>query len=238
MNKIKKICICHYTPLKERKEYMIKQCKKYDIYNKLIFLEKFDREKIPVNLLNLFDENKLKKCEISLFLKHIHSMGKIMEDNYGIILEDDTIFKDNFIEKFNNILMKIPENFDILYTGVFPFYNYYKKINKKDNPIPKNAKKFGNLYEMKNTIVFPWTGNNKGTDFYIISKKCCKMFLEYFKKIIINKQKINLPIDHFMGQFLYNKKANVYWSDEEITIHGSWGEGFNKNAFFKNSMGH
>ena len=238
MDEIKKICICHYTPLKERKKFMIEQCQRYKIDDKLHFIEKFDRENIPENLVNLFDEKKLKKCEISLFLKHINAMGKIVNDDYGIIMEDDTIFKDEFNKKFNNLTKILPQDFDILYVGVFPFYEYYKKKYNRENPIPDNAKKVGNFYDMKNTIVFPWTGNNKGTDFYIISKKCCKIFLDYIKFLMINKQKINLPIDHFMGIFLFNKKANIYWGNEEISIHGSWGEGYNKNCVFKNSMGH
>lgn len=238
MDKINKLCVCHYTPLQERKKFMTEQCKKYKINEKLIFIEKFDRENIPECLLNLFDEKKLKKCEISLFLKHINAMGKIVSDDYGIIMEDDTIFKERFIEKFNNLTNILPPNFDVLYVGIFPFYDFYKKKYNRDNPIPKNTEKVGEFYDMKKTIVFPWTGNNKGTDFYIISKKCCKMFLDYFKYLMINKQKINLPIDHFMGLFLFDKKANIYWSDQEISIHGSWGEGYNKNCVFKNSMGH
>ena len=107
--------------------------------------------------------------------------------------------------------------------------------NSNKHPIPENAKTFGKFKDMKNTTVFPWTGNNKGTDFYIISKTCCEQFLNFIKNTIKTKNKINSPIDHFMGQFLY--KSNVYWSSEEITIHGSWGDGWNyNNAVFKNSM--
>ena len=46
MDQIDKIYICHYTPLIERKEYMLEQCKKYKINDKLIFIKKFDREHI------------------------------------------------------------------------------------------------------------------------------------------------------------------------------------------------
>jgi len=237
MNYDNNIFICHYTPLTERKEFMTTQCKKYNIDNKLTFIEKFDRENIPQIYLNIFDHTKLKMCEISLFLKHINAMKKIYDSkyDYGIVMEDDVIFKDNFINNYNDITNKIPDDFDILYVGFFPFLKDWRIRNiTNKHPIPDNSKSIGKFKDMKNISVFPWTGNNKGTDFYIISKKCCKLFLDFIKNTIKNNDKINSPIDHFMGQFTY--KSNVYWTSEEITIHGSWGEGWNNNAIFKNSM--
>ena len=39
---IDKINICHYTPLKERYEYMNKQSEKYNIKDKLLFITEYD----------------------------------------------------------------------------------------------------------------------------------------------------------------------------------------------------
>ena len=239
MELFKKIYICHYTPLKDRKQHMIEQCKKYKILEKLDFIEEFDRDILQVNHLTLFNTQKLKLCEISLFLKHIRAMEKIVAsgENAGIIMEDDVIFKDNFIDNFKHIMREIPPDFDILYTGFFPFIKEYQHHMKKSYPIPADAKTFGSFKDMKNVLVFPWSGNAKGTDFFIISKKCCLKFINFIN-MLKNKpdKKISIAIDWFMGQFLYYAKANVYWCDKEITIHGSWGEGWNKNAVFKNSM--
>ena len=236
-DKFDKFYICNYTPLKERKQFMIEQNTKYNLQNKLHFINEFDRENIPNKFLDIFDTSKLKLCEISLFLKHIEGMRLIHESNkeFGIIMEDDVVYKDNFFNNFNQKYDIFPDDFDILYIGVFPFNKYFKERGTRNNTVPDNSYKVGSLYNMKKVEVFPWTGNNKGTDFYIISKKCCEMFISIIKNCMVNKKKINLPIDHFMGQLTFNKDSNIYWSKDEITCHGSWsGEG--GLNMFKNSM--
>tara|TARA_B100001094_G_scaffold288503_1_gene304775 strand:- start:292 stop:1023 length:732 start_codon:yes stop_codon:yes gene_type:complete len=236
INNFDKFYICHYTPLKERFNYMNNQCKKYNIQEKLVFIKEYDREKLSENDTEYFDKNKLKMCEISLFLKHIQAMKLIIESKkeYGIIMEDDVIFKDNFINNFNELMKNFPETFDVIYTGVFQFYKEYKKHSNCENPILKSINSIGNLCNMDKIIVFPWIGNNKGTDFYIISKKACIKFISYIEKIKKDKNKIKSPIDHFMGIFFYNN-GNVFWGNKEITLHGSYSI-FNINGLFENSM--
>ena len=236
INNFDQLYICHYTPLKERYEYMNNQCKKYNIQEKLLFITEYDREKLSENDTIYFDKNKLKMCEISLFLKHIKAMKNIIdsEKEYGIIMEDDVIFKDNFINNFNELTKTFPETFDIIYTGVFPFYKEYKKYSNCENPIFKSNITIGNLHNMNNITVFPWTGNNKGTDFYIISKNACNKFILFIEKIKNNGNKIIHPIDHFMGLFFYHN-GNVYWGNQEITLHGSCCN-YVPNGIFKNSM--
>ena len=242
MNKFNKIYVCNYTPLKERKENMIQQCKQYNIEEKLHFIHKYDREHIPIKLLQVFDTNKLKMAEISLFMKHMCSMSDIVESNapYGIIMEDDVIFKDNFLENFNKIALEFPKDFDILYVGVFPFKKEFAKQMKKSQPIPKNAKRVGAFRDMSNTTVFPWTGNNKGTDFYIISNMGCKKFIHLFNLWARGEKKIRTPIDHYMGQMMLANKGNIWWCDREITIHGSYkirgGQDREDGAKFKSSI--
>jgi GR25 family glycosyltransferase involved in LPS biosynthesis len=153
---------------------------------------------------------------------------------YGIIMEDDVIFKDNFINNFNDLTKISPETFDIIYMGTFPFYEYYKKYSNCENPIFKSNNSIGNLCNMDNITVFPWTGNNKGTDFYIISKKACIKFILYIEELKKYNKKISTPIDHFMGVFFYNN-GNVFWGNKEITLHGSISH-YTYNGIFKNSM--
>ncbi len=226
MNKFDKIYVCHYTPLKERKEHMIEQCKKYNIEKNVIFVHKYDQEHIPKKILNVFDTNALKMSEISLFLKHMYCMGGILQSNkpYGIIMEDDVIFKDNFLNNFNKITAELPKYFDILHVGVFPFKKEFIKQKKRLQPIPKNANKIGYFRDMSDTMVFPWTGNNKGTDFYIISNSGCKKFMQLFNYWARNKKKIHIPIDCYIGQMMLPTKTSIWWCDREITLHGSYSE--------------
>ena len=72
---------------------------------------------------------KLKLSEISLFTKHIDGMKSIIESNYeyGIIMEDDCIFEEMFLEYLIKYITNLPINFDIVYPGFFPFLKYYKQ---------------------------------------------------------------------------------------------------------------
>jgi GR25 family glycosyltransferase involved in LPS biosynthesis len=254
LNKIGNIYVCHYTPLKERKENMISQCKKYNLINKLVFIEDYDRENLDQEVLTTFNtkyiplniniglyprpERGLKLCEISLFMKHLRSMFLISKSNYnwGIIMEDDVIFKDDFDINLNKILEQLPTDFDILYTGFFPFIDYFRKVSAIDNPIPKGVEKIGYFYNMSKVVVFPHTFNNKGSDFYIISKNCCKKILNYIKKVQDTNNRICNPIDMFLGNYLFNTNSNVYWTDLVITLHGSWDYGLKNTEIFNNSM--
>tara|TARA_Y100000768_G_scaffold36911_2_gene24139 strand:+ start:9474 stop:11024 length:1551 start_codon:yes stop_codon:yes gene_type:complete len=229
----KKIYVCHYTPLKERKESFIRQSEKINIEEMVIFLEKNDRERIDRNNLNIFDTNKLKMSEISLFLKHLDGMKMILSDdnnNYGILMEDDCIFKENFLHYLIEYMKSLPKEFDIIYPGYFPFSDYYKQCTGNINPISDEMIGVNRyFYNMTNKMVFPWTGNNKGTDFFIISKKCCKLILDDIEKKRRLNEKMSKPIDHYLGTFLFNNKANVYWTNDNIVEHGSL-------TIFKNSM--
>lgn len=238
MNYNGKIYICHYTPLSERFEYMNNQSIKYNIQDKLLYIKEHDREVLKMCDIDVFNVQKLKYCEISLFMKHIQCYKNILDANedYGIVMEDDVIFKDNFINNYNNITTKLPEEFDVIYLGVFPFVKEYKSFhaNRYSYPTESSTKKIENLFDMTNISVFPWTGNNKGTDFYIISKTGCKKILSFIQHLSKNNIKISDPIDHFMGKCFY-KHGIVYWSDSDITLHGSTCK-YITNGIFKNSM--
>jgi GR25 family glycosyltransferase involved in LPS biosynthesis len=148
------------------------------------------------------------------------------DDDFGIIMEDDCVFLDNFTTHLDNILNNMPVSFDILYTGVFPFYKH------KPNPVPQDRISDKMFYDMKDVQVFPWTGNNKGTDFYIVSKKMCKRLISAFN----STSQISIPVDHWLGQICYNMKCDVFWYRDEFTSHGSWGDGNGINAIFGNSL--
>lgn len=226
------IHVCHYTPLQERKSFFIKQSIKYNILDKVKFLENNDRECLSSNYINNFDISKLKLSEISLFTKHIDGMKSIIEGNYeyGIIMEDDCIFEERFLEYLTKYITNLPINFDIIYPGFFPFLKYYKQYSGNNHPIKNDMTEINKyFYDMTDICVFPWTGNNKGTDFYIISKNGCKLILDKFEKNKSSNGKISQPIDHYMGTMLSRMRAKVYWTKIDIVSHGSL-------TIFKNSM--
>jgi GR25 family glycosyltransferase involved in LPS biosynthesis len=182
--------------------------------------------------LKVFDTNKLKLSEISLFMKHLNGMETILKSQYtyGILMEDDCIFKNNFLHYLQEYVMHLPLDFDVIYPGYFPFSKYYTQYTGNKSPIRDTTIKVNNyFYDMTNQIIFPWTGNNKGTDFYIISKKCCQFLLNEVEKIKNTNDKISQPIDHYIGTKLSINKAKVYWVQNDIVEHGSL-------TIFNNSM--
>ena len=78
-----------------------------------------------------------------------------------------------------------------------------------------------NLFiDMSKIILFPWTGPNKGTDFYIIDNEMCKQFVRFYDNCPENE--IRHPIDHFMGLFtLYKTKLKSHWTPFSLITHGS-----------------
>ena len=57
------IYVIHYTPLKERKTFLLNELNKHSL--NYYFIEDYDREKLSNNDLKIFDTNKEKK--VSLF---------------------------------------------------------------------------------------------------------------------------------------------------------------------------
>jgi GR25 family glycosyltransferase involved in LPS biosynthesis len=220
------IHICHYTPLHERKSFFKEQIERLSLQLQPNFIQDYDREVMTNTHRDKF--SKIADAERSLFLKHMKCLENIQshEEDFGIIMEDDCIFRDDFSTHLDKILKNMPVGFDILYTGVFPFYK------QNPNPVPLDRISDKLFYDMKDVQVFPWTGNNKGTDFYIVSKKMCRCLIDTFN----STAQISIPIDHWLGQVCYNMKCNVFWYREEFTIHGSWGDGNGVNAAFSNSL--
>lgn len=222
------IYVCHYTKLKDRKIAFDNQLAKFNLTNNTTFITDYDYEELQDNELQYFDVQTLTLKEISLFVKHIQSWKNIVSSgkDYGIVMEDDCIFNENFVDDFNNLLINYPEKFDILYTGVYPFYDF------NPHPVPSNTELISNFYNMSNINVFNWTGNNKGTDFYIISKNFCQRLINFsldnsdktffFTDKTTRSSKINIATDWWMGQVSNMLKANVYWLNTEITKHGSF----------------
>jgi GR25 family glycosyltransferase involved in LPS biosynthesis len=230
-----KFYICHYTPLQKRFLIQKNHFDKLGIKN-YEFVTNFDRENIPEADLKKFGNN-LKMSEISLFIKHIESMRKIINENqqYGVIMEDDAILRSNFIENLSFIEKNVPDNFGIIYCGYYQFvkeylqrcsqlketpHHIFKIMNREQ--VYNNAYKSSLFEDMSNIILFPWTGPNKGTDFYIIDNEMCKKFVHYYDNCIENG--IKHPIDHFMGLFTYHNKLKNYWTPFSLITHGSLGQ--------------
>lgn len=126
--KIKNIYIIHYTKLISRKQNMIYELKRnfLDRFFKINWVDNFDRENIKedkikescifnVNILNRF----MTLPEIANGLAHVDTIEKIRDgnDEMSIVLEDDTVFKEDFIHHLYHILNNLPMDFDSICLG-------------------------------------------------------------------------------------------------------------------------
>lgn len=129
--------ILHYKPLTERKANIIKQMLNLGFEN-YFFYEDYDAENIDNNVIDkYYDRNMmpkkakdayglqineikdLNKRQMSLNMK----FGKVFEifskfdDEYFLILEDDVLFCENFVEKFDDYFNRCPKDWDVIYMG-------------------------------------------------------------------------------------------------------------------------
>lgn len=133
-----KIYIIHYTKLKDRYENIhpfLKNCKiPYE------FITDYDQETLSDDIIekyylsdeslfnnktnNLWDSNihkfrVLNKPEISCTIKHLIAIKKLSEEcsNFGLILEDDVVFYENFNDRYKYCMSMTPSNWDSIFLG-------------------------------------------------------------------------------------------------------------------------
>lgn len=130
MQKYPNIYITHYSKLAERKKRIQNDLSSWPANIEII--EEFNKEDITKEIKEKYklkdkthyasqlkdlnrksiDSEILSDSEISLTLKHLYAYKKIIDnkEEYGLVLEDDAIPKDNFIKKFSDNLKTPPLN--------------------------------------------------------------------------------------------------------------------------------
>jgi glycosyl transferase family 25 len=156
----------------------------------------------------MFSEN-FDNSQIAISLSHFYAYKQI-SDKYecALIFEDDVVLSDNFIDKLNNYMSQLPENFDMLFIG-----DGCNLHIENDKLIPNK-----NIYEK---CLYPtsWGGDgaSRCCDSYIISKNCANKLCEYIKK----SNKINLPIDWWLNVASRDNIFKVYWAEPTIVTQGT-----------------
>lgn len=134
------------------------------------------RERLMVNRFS-----KLRNGEIGVFISHLRIFKKILENNYpmALIFEDDAIFCEDFVLKFNNLLNNIVPDTDILYVGGRFESNYSMRDGTMIN----------DTIIRHNSINNNWLGSSMDKDrtmhAYIISNKLAKKCLDIFHSTTI-----------------------------------------------------
>lgn len=170
---VSKIYIIHYNKLVNRKNYLINYFNQNNIKN-YDFRELYQRENLTNEIKDkYFKLNNLNSSQICITIEHIETYREIVntsinDDDWYLILEDDAIFCDDFVNQLNKYLLDVPK--DAEYLDISDFFI----INSQDMWVRNNA-----------------TRTNCA---YLINKKTCSKLLPTiipFEKAIdheLNKQ--------------------------------------------------
>lgn len=127
INSVDKIYVCHHTELVERKKFIIEHLSKYELEYE--FVTDYLPNEINLDeLQNIYPKingyipaymRKLSINEISLILKHYKIWNEFEQNselNSILVLEDDVVFIDDFIDKMN-MYIKRDINYDFIFVG-------------------------------------------------------------------------------------------------------------------------
>lgn len=192
------IYICHWTKLTERKINILQQLHSIGV-NNFSFVELYDKDhldktEIEKEYPNVFkltkrDKRYLKLSEISLLLKHCWCLKNAKEKNYEsiMILEDDVVFENNFVELFNSYKKQLPIDWDILWTGTCCNLHANKNSNK-------------NIFKMN---------GSRCTHSFILSKNGIDKILKEIKNI-------DEAIDWYYNDIIERLNLNNYWAEPPL----------------------
>jgi|TARA_R110000851_G_scaffold78423_1_gene173021 GR25 family glycosyltransferase involved in LPS biosynthesis len=133
-----KVYVVHYTRLIERRQKLEGFFRNNNI--KPDYIHEYDKETLTSETLEeyyLFEQKAyeervdtvygsntspfrpMSRAEISCTIKHYHAIKKLGEEcvEHGLILEDDVVFCDNFVGRFNSYLKKTPDDWDAIFMG-------------------------------------------------------------------------------------------------------------------------
>jgi GR25 family glycosyltransferase involved in LPS biosynthesis len=218
-----KIYIPHYSKLIERKKHLIEQFERQNITN-YEFIEKYDKEYITDNDMSIFTyDPSTPKAVISLSLKNFYIYQQIRDhDEYALVMEDDVILCDNFMDTLKGYMNQLPTTYDMVFIGDGMGFHIQPELI-----IPNT-----NIYKKDN---FPtsWGGDGctRCTDCYLISKECAiKMYSYMYEKNV----KSNPSIDMIINRAARHMNFEVYWAEPTLVSNGSITKVF-KSAIFGRS---
>jgi GR25 family glycosyltransferase involved in LPS biosynthesis len=195
MTAIDHIYIVHYTPLIERKAYLLQKFKEAGI-TQFTFCEKYDRNTVTKETISQYTNNsQLRLPGVCITIAHIEIYKEILEKGYTrcLILEDDAILCNDFFTLLNAYNKMLPDSFDM------------GSINNGCNMHIKNID--------SSTIWYP-APITRTCCAYIISSHCCAKLLSS----IVPFQKV---IDHELNYQIAKLDLQMFWAEPTLVIDGS-----------------
>jgi len=212
-----KIFIVHYKPLKDRKEYIDSFLSKTNLpfeYSTEVTRDNINYSYFSTEYSDIQRKNERTSTPVTPgdytptkpimanTLEHLVIYKKIIKEDldFGLVLEDDAVFVDNFESRIEEIVNNLPDVWDTIFA-----------TNGCENrPDIKNSDDFveqGLFYESLEKK--SWTGGA-----YFIKNNTAKNFLDNIKPIVY-------PPD-FEITYLQNLlDSKVYWLGDPIVYEGS-----------------
>ena len=147
------------------------------------------------------------KSAIGIALSHIKVWKMFIESNKSncLILEDDALFEDNFVERMEVGLKNTPSDYDMLYLGCFGCQSQFNQLTIIN--LSFNYKKVNDY------VTIP--GIALATHGYIVSREGAKKLVKHLDKNIF------AHIDYCIQQLHKNKLINEYVLNERIIFQSS-----------------
>jgi len=211
---VNSVYIAHYSPLIERREFLKKQfsinnINSYEWFEQEPNFEELDKwcdtmgiswdRKMRMPPLSYIPRRELKASEISLAYKHIKIYEDILKNgvDVSLVLEDDVVLADDFVNKFNQMLHDTPSDWDMIFIG-----------SGCNLSIPESEMVMGQTAYRKS---HPAT---KCTDSYLIT-------LSATNKIMKTIFPLTFPIDFELNYQLLMHDLRVYWWEPPLVKQGS-----------------
>jgi len=152
---------------------------------------------------------------VSLILKHFWVYKEIsIKYDCALILEDDAILADNFVEILDKYMAELPADYDMLFIG-----------DGCNLHMPNIPDKY--IYEKCLHPTSLGDGASRCSDSYIVNKKCAIKLYEYISHL---NYKINISSDFWINKAARDNNLKVYWSEPTIVSQGT------ENGLFKTSI--
>lgn len=218
-----KIFVINYFPLKERRDYLKKRFKEMGL-DKFVFwfIQKpgqyTEKEFSKFNFISQEEWTKRvrfvdgpKKIlepntpELNLYLNHVEIYKKIIQQKIpvALVLEDDVILEEDFLDRLIKCLQELPKDFDMVYTDNGIYLRFPESIDRLE--------------------YFKYRGPlTRATASYFVS-------LDGAKKNF-GMEKTSFPHDLDMRYFERKDNLKVYWLNGYLTYQGSVYGGYYKTV--------
>uniref|UniRef100_A0A6C0CZQ6 Glycosyl transferase family 25 domain-containing protein n=1 Tax=viral metagenome TaxID=1070528 RepID=A0A6C0CZQ6_9ZZZZ len=219
---IDNIYIVHYTKLTDRKLSMKSQLKIFKNFISVKWVDNFDREVITNDMVNqnyIYDPRivyrRLTIGEIANGFAHTSILQDIrLNKDISLILEDDTVFKKDFIHHLAYVLKNLKDDWEMVCLGGITYQeNYPAKTLENSLKLDFNSSEIV-LHEPETPAVHTMSA-------ILTNKKGVSKVLEstYMKKIYA-------PIDHSIWLAGMETNLKMYWCQPWISYEGSKNDKF------------